>query len=541
MSPLSLPTAIEFHTTIAARYAPILTPEAIDFLTTLQREFNPRRQQLLAARITRQAALDAGTLPSFLPETATIRAADWSIAPLPSDLRDRRVEITGPVDRKMIINALNSGARVFMADFEDSTTPTWENLLDGQLNLRDAVRRTITYSDPTTKKNYALIDNPAVLFVRARGWHLEERHVLIDGEPMSGSLFDFGLYLFHNAQELLNRGSGPYFYLPKLESHLEARLWNDVFVRAQELLGIPQGSIRATVLIETILATFEMDEILYELRNHSAGLNCGRWDYIFSFIKKFSADETLLFPDRSQITMTSPFMRAYSRLTIKTCHRRNAPAIGGMSAFIPIKSDPVANDAAIAQVRADKEREATDGHDGTWVAHPGLVPVAKEVFDRIMPQPNHISKQLPAFFATPAELLAIPTGTITYSGLKHNLAVGLGYLEAWMRGTGCVPLFNLMEDAATAEISRAQLWQWVHHHAILQDPEHGGQPVTAELCNQLLDAEVARATTDAPPARVTAYHLAATLMRNLIDAPAFESFLTLPAYTTILKEEGLTT
>jgi malate synthase len=538
MSPLSLPTAIEFHATIADRYAPILTPEAIDFLATLQREFNPRRRELLAARVTRQQAIDAGKTPDFLLETADIRAASWTIAPLPADLQDRRVEITGPVDRKMIINALNSGARVFMADFEDSTTPTWENLLDGQLNLRDAVRRTITYSDPTTKKNYALIDNPAVLFVRARGWHLEERHLLIDGEPMSGSLFDFGLYLFHNATELLARNSGPYFYLPKLESHLEARLWNDVFVRAQQLLNIPQGSIRATVLIETILATFEMDEILYELRDHSAGLNCGRWDYIFSFIKKFSANETLLFPDRSQITMTSPFMRAYSRLTIKTCHRRNAPAIGGMSAFIPIKSDPVANDAAIAQVRADKEREATDGHDGTWVAHPGLVPVAKEVFDRIMPQPNQIAKQLPDFTATPAELLAIPTGTITYHGLKHNIAVGLGYLEAWMRGIGCVPLFNLMEDAATAEISRAQLWQWVHHHAILQDPEHEGQPVTADLCNQLLDAEVARNIEKAPPARVTAYNLAATLIRNLIDAPAFESFLTLPAYNTILKEEG---
>jgi malate synthase len=540
MPALTPATSIQFHTTIADRHVPILTPEAIDFLVTLHREFNPRRKQLLAARITRQAALDAGTLPNFLPETLSIRQENWTIAPLPADLRDRRVEITGPVDRKMIINALNSGARVFMADFEDSTTPTWENLLDGQLNLRDAVRRTITYTDPTTKKNYALIDNPAVLFVRARGWHLEERHLLIDGEPMSGSLFDFGLYLFHNAAELLTRNSGPYFYLPKLESHLEARLWNDVFVRAQQLLNIKQGSIRATVLIETILATFEMDEILYELRNHSAGLNCGRWDYIFSFIKKFSANETLLFPDRSQITMTSPFMRAYSRLTIKTCHRRNAPAIGGMSAFIPIKSDPAANDAAIAQVRADKEREATDGHDGTWVAHPGLVPVAKEVFDRIMPQPNQIAKQLPDFTATPAELLAVPTGNITYNGLKHNIAVGLGYLEAWMRGIGCVPLFNLMEDAATAEISRAQLWQWVHHHAILQDPEHAGQRVTAELCNQLLDAEVARNIENAPPARVTAYNQAATLIRNLIDAPAFESFLTLPAYTTILQQEEVT-
>jgi malate synthase len=355
---------------------------------------------------------------------------------------------------------------------------------------------------------------------------------------MSGSLFDFGLYFFHNAKELLARGSGPYFYLPKLESRIEARLWNDVFVRAQQLLGVPHGSIRATVLVESILATFEMDEILYELRNHSAGLNCGRWDYIFSFIKKFSASQNLLFPDRSQVTMTTPFMRSYAKLTIKTCHHRNAPAIGGMSAFIPIKSDPVANDTAITQVRADKEREATDGHDGTWVAHPGLVPIAKEVFDRVMPQPNQISKQLPDYSATAAELLAAPTGTITYNGLKHNIAVGLGYLEAWMRGTGCVPLFNLMEDAATAEISRAQLWQWVHHHAVLQDDAHAGQPITAELCDHLIDAEVARALVSAPPARVAAYNLAATLIRNLIDAPKFQEFLTLSAYNTILKEEG---
>ncbi len=535
---MSLPAGIEFHAPLADRYAPILTPEALDFIVTLQREFNLRRKELLAARIIRQQAIDAGARPDFLPETANIRAADWKIAPLPADLQDRRVEITGPVDRKMIINALNSGASVFMGDFEDSTTPTWENLLDGQLNLRDAIRRTITFSDPTTGKDYKLIDKPAVLMVRARGWHLEERHILVDGEPMSGSLFDFGLYFFHNAKELLARGSGPYFYLPKLESHIEARLWNDVFIRAQQLLDVPQGSIRATVLIESILATFEMDEILYELRNHSAGLNCGRWDYIFSFIKKFSASQTLLFPDRSQVTMTTPFMRSYAKLTIKTCHHRNAPAIGGMSAFIPIKSDPVANETAITQVRADKEREATDGHDGTWVAHPGLVPIAKEVFDRVMPQPNQISRQVPDYGATAAELLAIPTGTITFNGLKHNLAVGLGYLEAWMRGTGCVPLFNLMEDAATAEISRAQLWQWVHHNAKLQDPEHAGQPVTAELCDELIDAEVARAIENAPPARVKAYNLAATLIRNLIDAPRFQEFLTLSAYNTILKEEG---
>jgi malate synthase len=535
---MSLPAGVEFHAPLADRYALILSPEALDFILTLQREFNLRRKEILAARIIRQQAIDAGARPDFLPETATIRAADWKIAPLPADLLDRRVEITGPVDRKMIINALNSGASVFMGDFEDSTTPTWENLLDGQLNLRDAIRRTITFSDPATGKDYKLIDKPAVLMVRARGWHLEERHIRVDGEPMSGSLFDFGLYFFHNAKELLARGSGPYFYLPKLESHIEARLWNDVFVRAQQLLDVPQGSIRGTVLIESILATFEMDEILYELRNHSAGLNCGRWDYIFSYIKKFSGSQTLLFPDRSQVTMTTPFMRSYARLTIKTCHHRNAPAIGGMSAFIPIKSDPVANDTAITQVRADKEREATDGHDGTWVAHPGLVPIAKEVFDRVMPQPNQISKQVPDYGATAAELLAIPAGTITYNGLKHNLAVGLGYLEAWMRGTGCVPLFNLMEDAATAEISRAQLWQWVHHHAKLQDPEHAGQPVTAELCDELIDAEVARAIENAPPARVKAYNLAATLIRNLIDAPKFQEFLTLSAYTTILKEEG---
>ncbi len=535
---MSLPAGVEFHAPLADRYAPILTPEALSFLVTLQRDFNLRRKELLAARIIRQQAIDAGARPDFLPETANIRTADWKIAPLPADLQDRRVEITGPVDRKMIINALNSGASVFMGDFEDSTTPTWENLLDGQLNLRDAIRRTITFSDPTTGKDYQLIDKPAVLMVRARGWHLEERHLRVDGEPISGSLFDFGLYFFHNAKELLARGSGPYFYLPKLESHIEARLWNDVFVRAQQLLDVPQGSIRATVLIESILATFEMDEILYELRNHSAGLNCGRWDYIFSYIKKFSGSQTLLFPDRSQVTMTTPFMRSYAKLTIKTCHHRSAPAIGGMSAFIPIKSDPVANDIAITQVRADKEREATDGHDGTWVAHPGLVPIAKEVFDRVMPQPNQISRQVPNYGATAAELLAIPTGTITYNGLKHNLAVGLGYLEAWMRGTGCVPLFNLMEDAATAEISRAQLWQWVHHHAKLQDPEHAGQLVTAELCDELINAEIVRAIKNAPPARIKAYNLAATLIRDLIGAPIFQEFLTLSAYNTILKEEG---
>jgi malate synthase len=531
-----LPENTEIHATVAAKYEPILTPEALAFAARLQRAFNPRRKELLAARIARQARLDAGERLDFLPETAAIREANWTIAPLPADLQDRRVEITGPVDRKMIINALNSGARVFMADFEDSTTPTWENLLEGQLNLRDAVRRTIAFTDPTTGKQYALKDQTAVLFVRARGWHLEERHLWVDGEPMSGSIFDFALYFFHNAKELLARGTGPYFYLPKMESHLEARLWNDIFVLAQDLLDVPQGSIRATCLIETILATFEMDEILYELRDHSAGLNCGRWDYIFSFIKKLAADTTMLLPDRGQVTMTTHFMRSYSKLCIKTCHRRNAPAMGGMSALIPIKSDPAANEKAMAGVRADKEREASDGHDGTWVAHPGLVPIALEVFDRIMPTPNQIAKQLPDYTCTAADLLAIPEGTITFAGLQQNVAVGMGYLEAWLRGIGCVPLFNLMEDAATAEISRAQLWQWVHHHAILTD----GRPVTAALCDEVIDVELLRAQTTFPPDRYAAYEHAAFLMRELIKAPHFQDFLTIPAYARVLDHEVYT-
>jgi malate synthase len=532
-------TGVTFTAPISSRHAEILTPEAIAFLARLHRTHNPRRKELLAARTTRQTALDSGAKPDFLPETAPIRNSAWTIAPLPPDLLDRRVEITGPVDRKMIINALNSGARVFMADFEDSTTPTWSNLLDGQLNLRDAVRRTITYEDPTTKKSYKLIDSPAVLFVRARGWHLEERHMLVDGDPISGSLFDFGLHVFHNAHELLRRNSGPYFYLPKIESHLEARLWNDVFLQAIAELSLPPRSIKATVLIETILATFEMDEILYELRDHSAGLNCGRWDYIFSFIKKFAGDPSVLLPDRAQITMATPFMRSYSKLCIKTCHARNAPAMGGMSALIPIKSDPQANERAIAGVRADKEREATDGHDGTWVAHPGLVPIALEVFNRIMPQPNQISKQLPDYQTTAADLLQIPTGSITLAGLKQNVAVGLGYVEAWLRGIGCVPLFNLMEDAATAEISRAQLWQWVHHHAHITEGPSTGQPITIALVNQTIAEELAAArikfTTDT--ARLDAYNRAATLLRDLIASPTFPAFLTVPAYTEVLTTE----
>ncbi len=540
---MTLPPNTAIHATTADRYSRVLTREALDFMVALHREFNPRRKQLLAARITRQQQIDSGVRPDFLASTRQIRETEWTVAPIPANLQDRRVEITGPVDRKMIINALNSAARVFMADFEDSTTPTWENLLDGQLNLIDAVRRSITFDDPATHKHYALIDNPAVLFIRPRGWHLEERHIVIQngddtaGEYMSGSIFDFALFLFHNARELISRGSGPYFYLPKLESHLEARLWNDIFLRAQEILNIPRGTIRATVLIETILAAFEMDEILFELREHSAGLNCGRWDYIFSFIKKLAADTSVLLPDRSQVTMTTHFMRSYSKLCIKTCHRRGIHAMGGMSAFIPIKSDPEANERALTQVRADKEREASDGHDGTWVAHPGLVPIATEIFDRIMPTPNQISKQLSDYHPTAADLLAIPTGTITDTGLRQNIAVGLGYVEAWLRGIGCVPLFNLMEDAATAEISRAQLWQWVHHGATLCDGPNAGSRITTALCDEYIDTELARARESVPPARFEAYEHAAFLMRELIKAPKFQDFLTVPAYARILDRE----
>jgi len=535
MSDLKNLSGVEFLTPVSERDEEILTPDAVAFIVDLQRTFNARRKSLLEARHERQKKLDAGEKPDFLEETRQVREAEWTVAPLPRDILDRRVEITGPVDRKMIINALNSGAKVFMADFEDSNTPTWSNLIDGQANLRDAIRRTITYSDPATQKQYKLNDKVAVLFIRPRGWHLEERHVLVDSEPMSGSIFDFGLYFFHNARELLARGSGPYFYLPKMESHREARLWNDIFLRAQEKIGLPKGSIKGTVLIETILAAFEMDEILYELREHSAGLNCGRWDYIFSFIKKFSTDPHAVLPDRAQVTMTTHFLRSYSKLAIKTCHRRDVHAMGGMSAYIPVKTDPVANEKAIAQVRADKEREAGDGHDGTWVAHPGLVPVAMEVFDRLMPQPNQIAKQLPDYHAAATDLLRIPDGQITEAGLKQNVAVGLGYLEAWLRGIGCVPLFNLMEDAATAEISRAQLWQWVHNSMKMSD----GRVVDAPLVERTIAEELSAQKSKVDEARFAAYEKAANLMRDLVLAPQFTEFLTLPAYEQVLKEEKL--
>ncbi|HZH26358.1 MAG TPA: malate synthase A [Azospirillaceae bacterium] len=524
---------VEIRGTMKPGYERILTPEALAFVVDLERRFGTERRRLLDLRAERQKRLDAGEKPDFLPETAAIRAADWTIGPLPRDLQDRRVEITGPVDRKMVINALNSGAKVFMADFEDSNTPTWTNQIEGQINLRDAVRREITFTDPGSGKNYRLNDAVAVLKVRPRGWHLEEKHVLVDGRPMSGGLFDFGLYAFHNARELLERGSGPYFYLPKMESHLEARLWNLVFLHAERHLGLPTGTIKATVLIETILAAFEMDEILWELREHSAGLNCGRWDYIFSFIKKLRNDPAAVMPDRAEVRMTTHFLRSYSLLAIKTCHRRNAPAIGGMAAFIPVKDDAEANERAFAQVRADKEREASDGHDGTWVAHPGLVPVAMECFDRHMPTPNQIHRQRDDVAVTAADLLKIPGGPKTEAGLRMNIAVGIGYIEAWLRGVGCVPLFNLMEDAATAEISRTQVWQWLHRGARLDD----GRPVDMALVDRTIAEEL-----DAWKARVGEnrfgagrYREAADMMRRLIAETEFTEFLTLPAYDTIVR------
>jgi malate synthase len=505
----------------------VLSADALSFIVELERRFGAERLRLLDLRRERQKRLDRGEKPDFLKATAHIRAGDWKVAPLPGDLLDRRVEITGPVDRKMVINALNSGASCYMADFEDSTTPTWANQLDGQRNLIDAVRRQIAFDDRGSGKSYRLNEKTAVLLVRPRGWHLPEKHVEVDGKPMSGSLFDFGLYFFHNAKELVARGTGPYFYLPKLESHLEARLWNEVFLFAQARLGLPKGAIKATVLIETITAAFEMDEILYELRDHSAGLNCGRWDYIFSFIKKFAHDPSAVLPDRASVTMTTHFLRTYSLLVIKTCHQRGAHAMGGMAAQIPIKNDPAANETALAKVRADKEREAADGHDGTWVAHPALVPVAREIFDRLMKEPNQIARQRQDVHVLAGDLLAIPPGDITEAGLVLNISVGIAYLEAWLRGIGCVPLHNLMEDAATAEISRAQVWQWLRHGARLKD----GRTVDRALCEKLIASELAKqraALGDAFPR--SKFEDAAKLFAELVFAEEFPEFLTLPAY-----------
>jgi malate synthase len=511
-------------------WEPILSDDALAFAALLHKEFNPRREELLAAREERKARLDAGELPYFLPETREIRESDWTVAPIPPDLTDRRVEITGPVDRKMIINALNSGANVFMADFEDANSPTWENCAAGQLNLYDAVRRAIALD--TGAKQYKLNDTIATLVVRPRGWHLVEEHVHVDGQPISASIFDFAIYFFHNAKELLARGSGPYFYLPKMESHLEARLWNDIFVRAQQELGVPVGSIRATVLIETILASFEMHEILWELRDHSAGLNCGRWDYIFSFIKKFRAQKGWTLPDRVQLTMDKAFLASYVDLLIQTCHRRGIHAMGGMAAQIPIKGDEAANNAATAKVAADKLREVKAGHDGTWVAHPGHVATAKRVFDEHMPGPNQIDNKREDVRVTRDDMLRRHEGSITEKGLRQNVNVGILYLEAWLGGSGAVPLYNLMEDAATAEISRTQIWQWLHHGATLDD----GRSIDAELYQRIRDEELAsiRANGDHP-------HLdaAARIFDELILDGELADFLTIPAYAELLKLSAL--
>ncbi len=519
---------VEFTAPIPDEFAEILTPEAVSFVAKLHREFAGRRDELLRRRAERQERIDAGEMPDFLPETRHIREGDWKIASIPDDLQDRRVELTGPPDTKMTINALNSGAKTWMADFEDANCPMWRNMLESQYNLREAINRSITFDDPVSGKHYELNDEVAVLIARPRGWHLPEKHMIVDGKEVSASIFDFGLYFFHNAKTLIAMGSGPYFYLPKMESHLEARLWNDIFVMAQDELGIPQGTIKATVLIETILATFEMDEILYELREHSAGLNCGRWDYIFSYIKKFR-NKDLLLPDRAQVTMTVPFMRKYSLLTIKTCHRRGAHAIGGMAAQIPVKDDPEANEEAYAKVRADKEREANDGHDGTWVAHPGMVPLAKEVFDEIMPQPNQIDRQRPDVNPTAAELLERPEGTITEAGLRNNISVGVQYLGAWLAGRGAVPIYNLMEDTATAEISRSQVWQWIHHpKGVLED----GTEVTEELFHALLGEELERIREIVGEERYKndEFGKAAELFARISTDDKFVEFVTLPGY-----------
>jgi malate synthase len=526
----------EIRGPLSPEHEAVLTPEALDFVAGLVRDFGERRSFLLRRRRERQKRFDAGERPDFLPETSGVRQATWTVAKIPKDLLDRRVEITGPVDRKMIINALNSGARVFMADFEDSNSPTWDNVVLGQQHLKDAVRGTISYRAPDTGKEYRLGEKPAVLMVRPRGLHLPERHVLVDGAALPAFLFDFGLYLFHNAKALLANGTGPYFYLPKLQSHLEARLWNDVFVAAQRRLGIPQGSIRATVLIETLPAAFEMDEILWELKDHSAGLNCGRWDYIFSVIKTLRADPGWVVPDRAQVTMEQPFMRAYTQLLIRTCHRREVHAMGGMAAQIPIKDDLGASEEALAKVRADKLREVRDGHDGTWVAHPGLVPLATSIFDEHMKTPNQIHVKREDVHVAAVDLLRPPEGTRTEAGLRHNVRVGVQYLEAWLQGNGCVPLYNLMEDAATAEISRTQVWQWVRHRARLED----GLPLSAERFRRILGEELARLRETLGAARYDSgrFKQAASLFDRMSTSADFNEFLTLPAYDELLALTG---
>lgn len=527
---LTLPAGMEISGAIKPGYEQILVPEALALLARLARAFAPRRQESLAARAERARRLDAGERPDFLPGTAHIRDGDWRIAPIPPALACRRVEITGPVERKMVINALNSGADSYMTDFEDSNTPNWDNQIQGQINLFDAIRKTISLEQ--NGKSYRLNDKVATLVVRPRGWHLDEKHVLVDGQRVAGGIVDFALFMFHNARQLLAQGAGPYFYLPKLESHLEARLWNDIFVMTQQELGLPQGTIKATVLIETILAAFEMDEILYELREHSAGLNAGRWDYIFSCIKKFKHDTDFCLADRARVTMTAPFMRAYALLLLKTCHRRGAPAIGGMAALIPIKNDPEKNEIAMGGVRSDKARDAGDGYDGGWVAHPGLVGLAMEEFTKVLGErPNQFEKQRPDVDVTAAQLLDFkPEAPITEAGLRYNINVGIHYLGAWLAGNGCVPIHNLMEDAATAEISRSQVWQWIRSpKGVLDD----GRKVTADMVRAMIPQELDKVKAVAADGTHAHYARAAVIFEEMSTSDTFAEFLTLPLYEEI--------
>jgi len=529
---IDLPPGVQLTRTDAAHTDEILTPEALDFAAQLHRSFNPERVRLLQDRIRRQERLDAGELPDFLPNPIESRDPDWRVAPAPPDFDDRRVEITGPAEPKMMINALNSGASVFMCDFEDALSPTWDNVVTGHWAVSQAVRRQLTFE--TDEKAYALDDEIATLCIRPRGWHLDEAHALVDGAPISASIFDFGIWFFHNAAELRRRGSGPYLYLPKLESHLEAALWNEVFVAAQAALDIPRGTIRATVLIETILAAFEMDEILYELREHAAGLNAGRWDYIFSIIKKFRAREDMVLPDRAQVTMTVPFMRAYTELLVQTCHRRGAHAIGGMAAFIPSRRDPEVNERALTAVGADKERESADGFDGTWVAHPDLVPLAREIFDAVLHErPNQKDRLRPEVRVGARDLLdvAVPNGAVTEAGVRANVSVGLAYLASWLAGNGAAAINNLMEDAATAEISRSQLWQWRVRAIPLDD----GRPLIAERYAAIRDEELTALRSLSPDAP---WSDAANLLDDLVLSEDFAEFLTLPAYGALVSDES---
>jgi len=526
-------TGVQVRGPVTGRFAEVLTPDALAFVAALEREFNPARDAVLAKRRERQAVLDAGSSPDFLPGTRQIREGTWTVAPVPRDLRDRKVEITGPVDRKMVINALNSGASTFMADFEDANSPTWENVIAGQVNLADAVRRTIEHTNPDGR-TYRLNEQAATLLVRPRGWHLVEKHLLVDGRAISGSLLDFGLYVFHNARTLLERGTGPYFYLPKLQGHLEARLWNDVFMFAQDALGIPRGSIKATVLVEHILAAFEMDEILYELKDHSGGLNAGRWDYIYSIIKTFHDRPEFVLPDRAQVTMAVPFMRAYTDLLVKTCHRRGAYAIGGMAAFIPSRRDPEVNRVALAKVREDKLREAHAGFDGTWVAHPDLVREALGAFDTVLEdRPHQLGRTRDDVRVAARELLdvRVPGGTVTEAGLRTNVSVGIQYTESWLRGVGAAALYNLMEDAATAEIARAQVWQWIRHGARLTEAPR----VTPELVRTVEAEELSRIRreTGAQVFDRGRFEDARGLFEHVALNETFVEFLTIPAYARI--------